>query len=229
MLRELDELFATLQTDAAVRVILLRGAGDKAFAAGADITEFAALDAASGEQMVARVNRIFRRIETLGKPVIACIQGYAVGGGCELALACTLRLAADTARLGQPEIKLGIIPGYGGSQRLPRLVGPSAALKMILTGDPIDAAEALRIGLVDEVVAADSLMQRATELATRIASMPPLAVTAALEAVTQGADLPLDQALALETAIFARLCNTEDQREGTRAFLEKRTPTWTGR
>jgi enoyl-CoA hydratase len=229
MLRELDELFATLQSDPEVRVILLRGAGDKAFAAGADISEFAALDAASGEQMVARVNRIFRRIETLGKPIIACIQGYALGGGCELALACTLRLAAETARLGQPEIKLGIIPGYGGSQRLPRLVGPSAALKMILTGDPIDAAEALRIGLVDEVLPAAGLMPRAIELATRIAAMPPLAVTAALEAVTQGTDLPLDQALALETAIFARLCGTADQREGARAFLEKRTPTWTSR
>ncbi|HEV2620134.1 MAG TPA: enoyl-CoA hydratase-related protein [Acidobacteriaceae bacterium] len=229
MLRELDELFAALQADAEVRVVLLRGAGDRAFAAGADIREFAALDAAAGEQMAARVQRIFRRIETLGKPVIACIQGYAVGGGCELALACTLRLAADNARLGQPEIKLGIIPGYGGSQRLPRLVGAGAALKMILTGEPIDAAEAWRIGLVDEVVVAAELMVRANELATRIAAMPPLAVTAALEAVSQGADLPLDQALALETAIFGRLCGTEDQREGTRAFLEKRAPTWTGR
>jgi len=229
MLRELDELFAALQVDPAVRVILLRGAGDKAFAAGADISEFAGLDAASGEEMAARVQRIFRRIETLGKPVIACIQGYAVGGGCELALACTLRLAADNARLGQPEIKLGIIPGYGGSQRLPRLVGTGAALKMILTGDPIDATEALRIGLVDEVVPAADLMPRALALATRIAAMPPLAVSAAIEAVTQGAELPLDQALALETSIFARLCGTEDQREGTRAFLEKRTPIWTGR
>jgi enoyl-CoA hydratase len=229
MLRELDMAFAELQLDTQVRVILLRGAGEKAFAAGADISEFAALDAASGEQMVARVNRIFRRIETLGKPVIACIQGYAVGGGCELALACTLRLAADSARLGQPEIKLGIIPGYGGSQRLPRLIGPSAALKMILTGDSIDSAEALHIGLVDEVLPAADLMPRATELAARIASMPPLVVAAALEAVTQGTDLPLDQALALETSIFGRLCGTEDQREGTRAFLEKRAPIWTGR
>jgi len=231
MLRELDQLFASLALDDAVRVILLRGSGAKAFAAGADIPELAEVDATSGEQLAGSVHRIFRRIETLGKPVIACIDGFALGGGCELAMACTLRLAASTARLGQPEIKLGLIPGYGGSQRLPRLVGRGPALKMILTGTIIDAAEALRIGLVDEVVPGDAeaLALRAQALAQLLASMPPLAVAAAIEAVDRGADLPLDQALALEASIFGRLCATEDKREGARAFLEKRAPAWHGR
>jgi len=229
MFRELDELFAELAVDDSARVVLLRGAGGKAFAAGADIAELAGTDGASGEQLAGRNQRILRRIETMGKPVIACIDGFALGGGCELAMACTLRLAADTARLGQPEIKLGLVPGYGGTQRLPRLVGRGAALKLLLTGAIIDAAEALRIGLVDEVVPAADLMARATELAQLIAGMPPLAIAGAIEAVDQGADLPLDQALALETTIFGRLCGTEDKREGTQAFLEKRPAVWTGR
>jgi enoyl-CoA hydratase len=229
MLQELDELFAALALDDAVRVILLRGAAGKAFAAGADISELADVDAASGEQLAGSTHRIFRRIETLGKPVIACIDGFALGGGCELAMACTLRIAASTARFGQPEIKLGLIPGYGGTQRLPRLVGRGAALKMILTGTMIDAPEALRIGLVDEVVSADQLTARATELAQLLAAMPPLAVAAAIEAVDRGADLPIDEALALEASLFGRLCATQDKREGTRAFLEKRAPAWQGR
>ena len=173
MLRELDELFAALAVDDTVRVILLRGAGGKAFAAGADISELADVDAASGEHLAGRTHRIFRRIETLGKPVIACIDGFALGGGCELAMACTLRLAASTARLGQPEIKLGLIPGYGGTQRLPRLVGRGAALKMILTGAIIDAAEALRIGLVDEVVPARTLTHCTARAKPSPSSSPP--------------------------------------------------------
>jgi enoyl-CoA hydratase len=229
MLRELDELFAELALDDTVRVVLLHGAGGKAFAAGADIGELAQVDATSGEVLAGRTQRIFRRIETMGKPVIACIDGFALGGGCELAMACTLRLASETARLGQPEIKLGLIPGYGGTQRLPRLVGQGAALMLLLTGAIIDAAEALRIGLVDEVHPPNKLMEWATELATLIAGMPPLAVAASIEAVGQGADLPLDQALALEASIFGRLCGTEDKREGTRAFLEKRSAAWVGR
>jgi enoyl-CoA hydratase len=243
MLRELDEAFAALASDDTVRAILLRGAGGKAFAAGADISELAQTDAFSGEQLAGSAQRIFSRIETLGKPVIACIDGFALGGGCELAMACTLRLASTAARLGQPEIKLGLIPGYGGSQRLPRLVGRGAALKMLLTGAIIDATEALRIGLIDELIpaafvplgsasdsdsASTALMARATELAKLLASMPPLAVAAAIEAVGRGADLPLDEALALEAAIFGRLCATGDKREGTQAFLEKRVPVWTG-
>jgi enoyl-CoA hydratase len=229
MVRELGEVFAALAADDAVRVVLLRGAGGKAFAAGADISELSHADAATGRQMAESTQRVFRRIETMGKPVIACIDGFALGGGCELAMACTVRLASEAARLGQPEIKLGLIPGYGGSQRLPRLVGQGAALKMLLTGAMVDAAEALRIGLVDEVVPADKLNERATELARLIAAMPPLAVAATIEAVGRGADLPLDEALALEADIFGRLCGTEDKREGTQAFLEKRNAVWVGR
>jgi enoyl-CoA hydratase len=228
MFRELDEVFAALAEDAAVRAVLLLGAGGKAFAAGADIGELVEVNAASGALLAERGQRVLRRIETMGKPVIACIDGFALGGGCELAMACTLRLASDAARLGQPEIKLGLVPGYGGTQRLPRLVRRGAALKMLLTGATVDAAEALRIGLVDEVVAGD-LMARAKELAEAIAAMPPLAVAAAMEAVGRGAELPLDEAMALEAAIFGRLCGTEDKREGTRAFLEKRSAIWAGR
>jgi enoyl-CoA hydratase len=229
MVRELGELFGDLALDDAVRVVLLHGTGGKAFAAGADIGELAQADAAAGQQLAESTQRVFRRIETMGKPVIACVNGFALGGGCELAMACTLRLASDTARLGQPEIKLGLIPGYGGTQRLSRLVGQGATLKMLLTGAMIDAAEALRIGLVDEVVAPEKLMERATELAVLIAGMPPLAVSAAIDAVGRGADLPLDEGLAFEATIFGRLCGTEDKREGTRAFLEKRNATWVGR
>ena len=231
LLRELDEAIQSLASDAAVRVILLRGTGGKAFAAGADIAELAEADAAIGQELAARVQRLFRSIEALGKPVLACIDGYALGGGCELAMACTLRLANPAARFGQPEIKLGLIPGYGGSQRLPRLVGRGAALKLLLTGGVIDAAEALRIGLIDELVEGDSeaLLARAFDLARSIAAMPSLAVSAAIEAVDRGADLTLENALALEAKIFGRLCETDDKREGTRAFLEKRTPVWTGR
>jgi enoyl-CoA hydratase len=229
MVRELGEAFAELADDATVRAVLIRGAGGKAFAAGADISELANASAALGQQMADSTQRVFRNIETLVKPVIACIDGFALGGGCELAMSCTLRLASEAARLGQPEIKLGLIPGYGGSQRLPRLVGQGAALKMLLTGAMVDAAEAHRIGLVDEVLPADKLFERATELARLIAGMPPLAVAAAIEAVGRGADLPLDQALALESAIFGRLCGTEDKREGTQAFLEKRSAVWAGR
>ena len=229
MLRELDEAFASLDADAAVRVILLRGSGGKAFAAGADINELAAVDPANAEPFAARGQSIFRRIEQLSKPVIAVLNGHTLGGGCEMAMACTLRIAADNARIGQPEIRLGILPGYGGTQRLLRLVGRGAALKLMLTGTPIDAHEALRIGLVDEVVPAEHIDLRAMELARTIAAQPPLAIAAILEAVDRGADLPLDEAIAIETALFGRLCRTEDMREGTRAFLEKRAPHFIGR
>lgn len=229
MLRELDEAFASLDADAAVRVILLRGSGGKAFAAGADINELAAVDPANAGPFAARGQSIFRRIEQLTKPVIAVLNGHTLGGGCEMAMACTLRIAADNARIGQPEIRLGILPGYGGTQRLLRLVGRGAALKLMLTGTPIDAHEALRIGLVDEVVPAEHIDLRAMELARTIAAQPPLAIAAILEAVDRGADLPLDEAIAIETALFGRLCRTEDMREGTRAFLEKRAPHFIGR
>ncbi|MDE3201797.1 MAG: enoyl-CoA hydratase/isomerase family protein [Acidobacteriota bacterium] len=229
LLAELDAAITALAANADIRVILITGSGGRAFAAGADISEIAAIPATKGEAFALRGQAIFRRIENCGKPVIACIQGFALGGGCELALACTLRIAADDAKLGQPEVKLGVIAGYGGSQRLPRLVGRGAALKMLLSGAIINAQEALRIGLVDEVVPAAELMQRAEAFAHEIAAQAPLAVATTLCAVDQGLDLPLDQALAQEAALFGSLCATEDKAEGTRAFLEKRKPAWKGK
>jgi enoyl-CoA hydratase len=226
---DLKSLFTSLAKDDGVRVILITGAGEKAFAAGADIGELEKTNRVSGRALSRRGRTIFRQIETCRKPVLALINGFALGGGCELALACTMRIASDAAKLGQPEVKLGLIPGYGGTQRLPRLIGESAALKLLLTGQIIDATEALRIGLVDEVVPADRLLDRGQELARSILAMAPLAVTACLEAVYKGADRDLDAALLLETEIFGRLCGTADKVEGTRAFLEKRPPVWTGR
>ena len=226
---ELERAVTILAADPTVRVILLTGAGEKAFAAGADIKELASTDDASGERLALRGQGILAQMERCGKPVIACINGFALGGGCELALACTFRIASETARLGQPEVKLGLIPGYGGSQRLPRLVGPAAALRLILTADIIPAAEALRIGLVDEVVPAAALLETARALALRIAAQAPLAVAASMEAVRQGEDLPLDEALALEARIFGRLSVTADKHEGVAAFLEKRPAVFIGK
>jgi len=227
-LAELDAAFEALGSDSSIRAVLLAGSGGRAFAAGADIRELAAIPADEGRAFALRGQAVMRRIETMGKPVIACIQGFALGGGCELALACTLRIAADDARLGQPEVKLGVITGYGGSQRLVRLVGRGAALKLLLTGAIIDAQEALRIGLVDEVVAADQLMTRAEALAREIAANGPLAVVETLRVVNEGLDLPLDLALTREAERFGHLCATADKAEGTRAFLEKRAPVWRG-
>lgn len=229
-LAELAAAFEALAADDAIRVILLTGAGGRAFAAGADISELAAASTPEdGRALALRGQQLFRRIETLGKPVIACIQGFALGGGCELALACTLRIAAEDARLGQPEVKLGLIPGYGGSQRLPRLVGRGAALKLLLTGDPIDAREALRIGLVDEVVPAADLLTRAEAIAQAIAKNAPLAVAEVLRTLDDGLSLPLDLALLRESDRFGHICATRDKAEGTRAFLEKRAATWEGK
>lgn len=229
VLAELDSTFASIAANTEIRVVLLTGAGGRAFAAGADIAELAALSAAEGEAFALRGQAVLRRIETLAKPVLACIQGFALGGGCELAMACTLRIAADDAKLGQPEVKLGIIAGYGGSQRLPRLVGRGAALRLLLTGAIVDASEALRIGLVDLVVPAAELLARAEALALEIAANAPLAVAATLRAVDEGLDLPLPQALAREAALFGSLCSTADKAEGTQAFLEKRKAAWQGR
>ena len=161
--------------------------------------------------------------------MIACINGFALGGGCELALACTLRIASTTAKLGQPEVKIGIIPGYGGTQRLPRLIGKGAALKMILTGETVSAAEALRLGLVDEVVEPDRLMARGEEIAQTIASMAPLAIRESIRAVNSGYDLPLASGLELEASLFGLACSTSDMKEGAQAFLEKRAPRWSGK
>jgi enoyl-CoA hydratase len=226
---ELEASFAALSVDEAVQVILLTGSGDKAFAAGADINEIADTDAITGEMLARRGQGVFRLIETCGKPVIACVNGFALGGGCELAMACTMRIASENARLGQPEVKLGLIPGYGGTQRLPRLVGRSAALKLLLTGEMIGAAEALRIGLVDEVVAPERLMERCEEIARSMVGMAPLAMAGCLEAVRRGAEVGLEDGLTVEAEIFGRLCGTEDKVEGTVAFLEKRAAVWAGR
>ena len=226
---ELERLFSDLAADEAVRVVLLTGAGEKAFAAGADINELTSTNVVTGELKARRGQAVFRLIETCGKPVIALVNGFALGGGCELALACTLRIASETAKLGQPEVKLGLIPGYGGTQRLPRLVGQAAALKLLMTGQIIGAAEALRIGLVDEVVPAEALMARGEELARAILAAAPLAVTACLEAVRRGSHVELDDAMEIEAEIFGRLCGTADKAEGTVAFLEKKPPVWGGR
>jgi len=226
---ELGAAFDSLAADPAVRVVLLTGGGGRAFAAGADIGELsAAATPEEGRAFALRGQQVFRNIETLGKPVIACIQGFALGGGCELAMACTFRIAAEDARMGQPEPKLGVIPGYGGTQRLPRLVGRGAALKLLLTGEIIGAQEALRIGLVDEVVSAADLMTRAEALAQAIAKNAPLAIAETLHVVEDGLSLPLELSLLREADSFGRLCATADKTEGTRAFLEKRTPEWKG-
>jgi enoyl-CoA hydratase len=226
---ELEQVFLDIQKNAEVRAVLLTGAGEKAFVAGADIGELASLSPLEGEQLAARGQGIFRLIENCGKPVIACINGFALGGGCELALACTLRIASSTARLGQPEVKIGIIPGYGGTQRLPRLIGKGAALKMILTGEAVSAPEALRLGLVDEVVEPGQLLSRAEQIAQTIAAMAPLAVRDSIRAVNSGYDLPLASALELEASLFGLACSTSDKAEGARAFLEKRAPNWSGK
>ncbi len=228
-LRELASAIQIVRDDESVRVAILTGAGEKAFAAGADIQELAAINAAEGRELALRGQAVFRSIETCGKPVIACINGFALGGGCELALACTLRIAGENAKLGQPEVKLGLIPGYGGTQRLSRLVGKGVALQMILTAEILSAADALRVGLVNEVVAPDQLLARGETLARIIAAMAPLAVRYSLQAVDRGYDLPLDEALSLEAELFGIACGTADKAEGTAAFLARRPAVWQGR
>ena len=226
---ELNKALAELIANPAVRAILLTGSGEKAFAAGADIQELAQISAIDGQALALSGQHLFDRIESCGKPVIACVNGFALGGGCELALACTFRIASETAKFGQPEVKLGLLPGYGGSQRLPRLVGKGAALKLLITGEMIPALEALRIGLVEEVVASDQLLARGEQIARTIATQAPLAVEKCLEAVHAGYDMPLRQALDLEASLFGLCCATEDKAEGTKAFLEKRPAVWKGR
>jgi enoyl-CoA hydratase len=226
MLAEIDVAFTALRDDHEVHVVLLTGSGDRAFASGADIAELAGFSARDGAAFATRAHESFRRIEMIGKPVIACIRGYALSGGLELAVACTMRLAADDARLGHPDVKFGITSTYGGTQRLPRLIGRSAALRLLLTGETIDAQEALRIGLVDEVIPAAQLMQHAEQLAMQIAGNAPLAVQAVMQAVDELLDWRADKALLREAERFGRICGTQDKNEGMQAFLEKRKPTW---
>lgn len=228
MFDELELVFAELARDHEILVILLTGSGERAFAAGADIRGLAETDAVSGKRVSERGQQVMSQIERCGKPVIGCINGVALGGGCELALACTFRLASDKAKLGLPEVKLGLIPGYGGTQRLTRLVGRAQALKLMLSAEIVDAATALRLGLVEEVVPATDLMIRARALAQTIAALSPLGVTGVLEAVERSKDLPLDHGLAVEAEIFGRLCGTADKQEGLTAFLSKRPAIWRG-
>jgi len=228
-MEELRTAFHEIKNDVGVRVVILTGAGEKAFIAGADIGELAQHDAVSAKQYTHRGQSVLNLIENLGKPVIACINGFALGGGCEIAMACTMRLASETARLGQPEVKLGIIPGYGGTQRLPRLVGKGIAMQLVLTGEMISGQEAHHIGLVNEVVPAASLIARAEAIAQKIIANPPLAVQYAMEAVNKGMEMTLGEGLYLEATLFGVACATEDKKEGTRAFLEKRPAVFKGK
>lgn len=228
-LADLHHAMSALGADAGVRAIVLTGAGEKSFVAGADITELASLSAAEAKAHAARGQRVFDLIETLGLPVVAAINGFALGGGCELAMACTLRIAADSARFGQPEVNLGLTPGYAGTQRLPRLVGSGRALELLLTGDMIPAARAFEIGLVNRVVPAADLRAEALKLAHALAGKPPLAVRYILEAVHLGSSMPLGEAQALESVFFGLAASTDDMKEGTRAFLDKRPAQWKGR
>jgi enoyl-CoA hydratase len=225
----LGEAMRELQADDRVRVVILTGAGDKAFVAGADINELALQTPTSARAFALAGQHVFDIVEGLGKPVIAAINGYALGGGCELAMACTIRLAADTAAIGQPEINLGIIPGYAGSQRLARLVGKGKAMELLLTGVSVSAAEAQRIGLVNRVVGVSELMNEARTLADQLARNAPIAMRYILDAVNRGLEMPFAQAAEYEATLFGLVAATDDMREGTRAFLDKRKPDFKGR
>jgi enoyl-CoA hydratase/carnithine racemase len=221
--------FEDARDDAAVRGVILTGAGDKAFIAGADISELATVTAVEAEKSSSYGQGVLNLIENLGKPVIAAVNGFALGGGCETAMACTIRVASENARFGQPEVTLGIIPGGGGTQRLPRLVGKGRALQLILSGAMISAQEAYRIGLVNEVVPAADLITRAEAILKQIFSNAPLAVKYSLEAVNKGLETSLAEGLSLEASLFGLCAGTDDKREGTQAFLEKRKPQFQGR
>jgi enoyl-CoA hydratase len=228
VIRELGEAAARIASDASVRGAILTGAGTKAFVAGADIGEIAAQGPIDGRARASEGQAAFRRLERCGKPVIAAVNGFALGGGCELAMACHLRVAGEHAKFGQPEVKLGIGPGYGGTVRLPRLVGKGRALDLLLTGRMVDAEEALRIGLVSRVVPADRVLAEARALLESILANGPLAVRACLDAVDAGLEMSLDEALQLEASYFGLLSGTADMREGTAAFLEKRKAEFKG-
>jgi len=228
LLGDLQRAFRQARSDERVRGVVLTGAGDRAFAAGADIEEFTDLDALAGHRFALTGQSVFNAIEGLPKPVVAAVNGFALGGGCELALACHLRVASENAQFGQPEVNLGLIPGYGGTQRLPRIVGRGVATEMILTGDRITAQRAYEVGLVNQVVPADALLDAAKALVRKIASKAPLAVAMALNAI-RSVDLPQAQGLQMEAALFGQACGTDDFREGVHAFLNKQQPEFQGR
>ena len=229
MVEELEQAVRQVRDDPGVRVVVITGAGDKAFAAGADITEFKAMSPIDAWMFVQRLQRLFLQIERLPKPVIAAVNGYALGGGCELMMACDIVYASDAARIGQPEINLGIIPGGGGTQRLARLIGKQRAKELVLTGEIIGAQEAWGLGLLNKVVPADQLMVEVRKLADKLAIKGPLAVMAAKEAIEDGYDMALERALAYEGKLFALCFATEDRTEGVNAFLEKRPPNFKGK
>ncbi len=229
VLGELEAALTTLESDPSVQVLLVTGAGEKAFVAGADIGELSACDARAGMAMARRGQTLFARLEAARFATLAVVNGFALGGGLELALACDLRLGSTQAVLGLPEVTLGIIPGYAGTQRLARLIGKGRALELVMTGDKIKADEAHRIGLLNHVVEPADLMAKARELAARIQKAGPLAVAAAKRLVHMAGEVPLDRGVEAEAAAFALLCTSEDKAEGTRAFLEKRKPVFTGR
>jgi enoyl-CoA hydratase/carnithine racemase len=226
---EFGDCLNAARRDDSVRVLILTGAGEKAFVAGADINDLAKRTAVDGKEHSVHSQEILHRLETMGKPSIAAINGFALGGGCEVALGCTIRIASRNAKIGQPEVKLGIIPGFGGSQRLPRLCGKGMAHELILTGEMITAEEALRIGLVNRVVELADLIPTAESIAKKIAANAPLAVKYAMEAIEHGMEMTQEEGLFLESALFGLCCATEDMHEGTRAFIEKRPAKFQGR
>ena len=228
-LDEIRRAILELKHDDGVRAVIVTGAGEKSFIAGADINELATQTPTTGREHAIAGQHVLDLIEHLGKPVIAAINGYALGGGCELAMACTIRLAADTAKLGQPEINLGLVPGYAGTQRLARIVGRGRALELLLTGDQIPAQEAHRLGLVNRVIPAADLMAEAKKLAATLAAKAPIAIRYILEAVHKGVEMPFAQAQIFEATLFGLVASTEDMREGTKAFLEKRKPEFKGK
>jgi enoyl-CoA hydratase len=228
-IEELHQVLIDAREDAAVRVLILTGAGEKAFVAGADINELAQQTPVNGKEFSLYGQSVFHLLETMGKPSICAINGYALGGGCELALSCSIRLASKSAKLGQPEVKLGIIPGYGGSQRLARLCGKGTAHELCLTGEMIGAEQAQRIGLVNHVYEATELLPEAEALAKKIIEKAPLAVKYCMEAIERGVEMPQEEGLFLEATLFGLCCATEDMREGTKAFLEKRPAQFKGK
>jgi enoyl-CoA hydratase len=228
-IKELDAAVEQVASDDDVLVVIVTGAGDKAFVAGADISELIEHDQVSGQAMAERGQGVLRRLETMGKPSIVAVNGFALGGGCELAMACTIRIASDRARFGQPEVNLGIIPGYAGTQRLPRIVGKGVAMELTLTGRIIDAAEALRIGLVSQVVPHEELDAVVDGIAQTLMQKGPLALRAAMDVIDRGLDLPFEDACKLEAETLGQLCTTEDMREGLGAFLKKRKASFKGK
>lgn len=229
VIADLGRLAEAVAQDHTVRALIITGAGPKAFVAGADISELAAVSGGEGRQLAERGQAVFRAIERLQKPVIAVVNGFALGGGCELAMACHIRVASPNAKFGQPEVKLGLIPGYGGTVRLPRLVGRGIATELLLTARMVDAEEAARIGLVNRVVAAESLLEEARGIARTMLEMGPIAIGLCLNQIDRGLDAPVDDALRLEAEAFGAACASDDKAEGTAAFLEKRPAKFTGR